>query len=218
MAALSTSDRAAWEQALSSGRFATYLTAGAGDDGRALKLYRWNGRIAGAWVPLHCLAEVTLRNAIHDAIRSGIGHDDWWNYLLLDRRTNDNIDQAISRVQLNYPLTAGRVVAELTLGDWVRLLGTGGRRDGVAVDYVKTLWRPYLGRRFSGAADRRSFHTEIERVRVFRNRIAHHEPVLRTNHLAELQRLIDLIEIINPVITNELRLDTSIKRLVASRP
>jgi hypothetical protein len=162
---------------------------------RTLELYRWNGRIAGAWVPLHGLAEVTLRNAIHDAIRIGIGHDDWWNYVRLDRRTDDNIVQAIDRVQLNYPLTPGRVVAELTLGDWVRLLGTGGRRDGLAVDYVKSLWRPYFARRFKRAADRRAFHTEVERVRVFRNRIAHHEPVLRTNHLAELQRLIDLMAI-----------------------
>lgn len=115
---MSTSVRTAWEQALSSGRFATYLTAAAGDDGRALDLYRWNGKIAGAWVPLHGLAEVTIRNAIHDTLRHGFGRDAWWDHVRLDRRTAENIGQATARIQLNYPLTSGRVVAELTLGDW----------------------------------------------------------------------------------------------------
>jgi hypothetical protein len=218
MVALSTSVRAAWEQALSSGRFATYLTAAGGDDGRALDLYRWNGKVAGAWVPLHGLAEVTIRNAIHDALRHGFGRDAWWDHVRLDRRTAENIGQATARIQLNYPLTPGRVVAELTLGDWVRLLGAGGRRDGVAVDYVKTLWRPHLAPRFKGASDRRTFHNEVERIRVFRNRIAHHEPLLKTNHLAEFDRLVDLMAIVNPVIADEIRLDTSIATLAAQRP
>ena len=83
---------------------------------------------------------------------------------------------------------------------------------------MKTLWRPYLAPRFKGATDRRTFHNEVERIRVFRNRIAHHEPLLKTNHLAEFHRLVDLMAIVNPVIADEIRLDTSIQILAAQRP
>ena len=65
---------------------------------------------------------------------------------------------------------------------------------------------------------RRTFHDEVERIRVFRNRIAHHEPLLKTNHLAEFRRLVDLMAIVNPVMADEIRLDTSIQALVAQRP
>ena len=67
-------------------------------------------------------------------------------------------------------LTAGRVIAELTFGDWVRLLGTGGRRNVISVDYVKLLWRPWLSVRFAGAKDRKDMHNRAETISRFRNR------------------------------------------------
>ena len=68
------------------------------------------------------------------------------------------------------------------------------------------------------SVNRRSFHDEVERIRVFRNRIAHHELLLKTNHVAELRRLVDLMAIVNSVVAEEIRLDTSIQTLSAQRP
>ena len=52
MAQLSPPDvRTAWIDALSPARFETYVQAAAGDEERALLLYRWNSRVAAAWMP-----------------------------------------------------------------------------------------------------------------------------------------------------------------------
>ena len=109
-------------------------------------------------------------------------------------------------------------MSELTFGNWVRLLSTGGHRNGIPVDYTKVLWRPYLSPRFSGAASRQALHTEAEAVRTFRNRIAHHEPLLSIDHARMLQRAVDLTEIINPVVADELRANTLIGQFIRNRP
>lgn len=49
-------------------RVATYLDACNGDLDRALRLYRWNARLAGALWEALGHGEVLLRNTIHDAL------------------------------------------------------------------------------------------------------------------------------------------------------
>lgn len=218
MTALSPLIREAWLDALSPQRFRTYVAAAGGDEERALRLYRWNSIVAGAWFPLLSLVEVTLRNGIHTAIAEGTGRDDWWHLLRLDEKTARNITTAETNIARSYgTVHPGRVVAELSLGDWVRLLGTGGRRRGVAVDYVKLIWRPWLSKRFP-AANRRDMHSRAENIRRLRNRVAHHEPLLAVN-LADAHRdVLAFATILSPIISAEIASVSMIPGLPANRP
>ena len=220
MPPLSPSDiRKAWIEALSPARFQTYVTAAAGDEERALRLYRWNTRIAAAWMPDLALIEVALRNAIHDTLANGTGHADWWNNLTLDNKTERNIDEAAKRIALQHRQpTPGHIVADLSLGNWVRLLGTGGRKHGTAVDYVKTIWRPHLAQRFPGAPNRQNMHSRVEQMRLLRNRIAHHEPLLHANLNAQHQAAIDLLKIISPVLAIDVGTTSLVPGMIRNRP
>lgn len=211
--------RAAWIAALSPARFATYLSAASGDEERGLRLYRWNSRIAAAWMPDLALIEVALRNAIHDTLTSGTGHADWWNHLAIDNKTERNIDEASQRITRQHGrATPGHIVADLSLGNWVRLLGTGGRKHGLAVDYVKTLWRPHLGPRFAAAANRQDMHRRTEEMRIFRNRIAHHEPLLNANLAGLHQDALALLSIISPVLAQDVATTSLVPGLLQNRP
>jgi hypothetical protein len=72
-------------------------------------------------------------------------------------------------------ITLGAVVAELSFGFWVSLLGPR---------YDATLWRASLYRAFreNGARMKRDrVHGRFNALRRFRNRIAHHEPIFLNN-------------------------------------
>ena len=211
--------RAAWIEALSPGRFQTYITAAGGDEERALRLYRWNSRISPAWMPDLALIEIALRNAIHDTLAHGTGHADWWNHLALDNKTERSIDDAVQRITREHgQVTPGHIVADLSLGNWVRLLGTGGRKHGMAVDYFKTLWRPHLAHRFPTAASRQDMHRRVEELRILRNRIAHHEPLLTTDLAAHQRTALTLLRIISPVLADDVATTSLVPGLLQNLP
>jgi hypothetical protein len=69
------------------------------------------------------------------------------------------------------PITDGKVIAELTLYFWKRLYGP---------DYEHGLWRPTLKRTFPDKTiSRAQVADHLENVYQSRNRLAHHEPVVR---------------------------------------
>lgn len=162
-------------------RFDRYLRSARGDRARAIRLYAWNSEIASAfWGPLGCL-EIVVRNAIHDALRSG-RRDDWWNapdVSLMDRerRAIDSAQQTLTRRGTGAP-TAGDVVAATSLGFWVGLTDAGIPRHP-HLSYETALWQPRVRRAFPGLGTvrRKQLHRKLDEVRRFRNRLAHHEPV-----------------------------------------
>jgi hypothetical protein len=211
--------RDAWLRALSAARFDTYLRAANGDEERALRLYKWNGLVGGAWTPLLGLVEVSFRNAIHDALTVGFGQADWWNVVVLDAATNRNLATSQSTLTATYgSAPAGRIVADLSFGNWVRLLGRGGRNGAQSVDYVKTLWRPFLDPRFKLAVSRKDMHDQSETIRKFRNRLAHHEPVLTIDMPKMLDEVAAFADIVSPVVAAEIRADRTIRNVLNLRP
>lgn len=82
-------------------------------------------------------------------------------------------------------VTPGGIVAELNLGFWTSLVST---------KYEKLLWVPHLHKTFPNATrskadkhgnlctvklDRKDIHSRLEDIRLLRNRIAHHESILK---------------------------------------
>lgn len=124
----------ALEKAISKDRLAKYLAHTFGNLDEALALYERNCRLSEAfYTPLQCL-EVCLRNHVNDVLCNDYGADWFQNgnpHLKPDALIK--ITAAISQLTQNQkPITTGAVVAELSFGFWVGLMGTG---------YDATLWR-----------------------------------------------------------------------------
>ncbi len=167
--------------AVSSTRFDTYRQ-GVDSDVAALQLYTWNTAASAAFYgPLQTL-EITLRNAVHDAMREAHGTRWFENPLLLRPAEQDKIDEAIQHLNyLRKQPTAGRVVALLPFGFWVTLFANA---------YDTTIWRTDLHNIFTPRVkDRGGLHNTLDRLRTLRNRIAHHEPIFQRSLKDDYQRI-----------------------------
>lgn len=162
------------EEALSLERFGRYLAWASGDRARALDLYALNMRLSEAlYTPLQML-EVALRNRIH-AVLSASVQPRWFEVpgFLAVPHQNEQVAEALADLarERKEP-TAGRVVAALTFSFWTTMLGTP----------YENRWQTDLhriGRRDDGKGLRRKdLSGPLTPIRLLRNRIAHHEPIL----------------------------------------
>ncbi|TCI00852.1 hypothetical protein EJV46_00900 [Roseococcus sp. SYP-B2431] len=167
---------AAIRASLSEPRFSTYLAKGGGDEGYAIALYLYNARVAKAFMYPLGVVEVTLRNAI-DALLVA-QHGPAWQ---LEPSFRDSVlmpdglsalDTAIRRAGVQP--TRDHVVAELTFDFWSNLLRP---------EYG-SLWRTSLNVVFPNlvrGTTRHQIQAKAREINRFRNRVAHHEPVLDLN-------------------------------------
>jgi len=184
-----------FEEALSLERFGRYLTWAAGDRAQAIALYGLNTRLSESlYTPLQTL-EVALRNRIHTVLAEAKGAD-WYGEaagLLLVPHQSEQVAKAIQELtQAGKPVTAGGVVASLTFSFWTTMFNK---------DY-ETLWQQTLHRIAAPTAPkglkRKSFSGPLTPIRVLRNRIAHHEPILSWNLRKNHARIMELIEWLSP--------------------
>jgi Abi-like protein len=187
----------ALRNSLSGDRLNSYLVAAANDETKALQLYQWNTDLsAGLYQPLQGL-EITLRNAFHREL--SLAYGDRWYETLPHILTDISID-AVNRAKKDITTrgktpASSRVVAELSFGFWVSLLGNG--RKGVN-NYEMTLWRNALYKSFpnrpSKGFNRKFANRELTSIKELRNRIAHHEPIIhKYNVLQEYYRILDVL-------------------------
>jgi hypothetical protein len=174
---------------LSPPRFGVYLAAAASDRQLALDLYEWNAVVSAAFH--HDLAhlEVALRNAYDAAIvantPAGLPHWTTDPYRLFpvrwraardgtridaNRSPREQIERAVRAAGPGAP--PGKVIAELTFGFWRYLSITAHHHP---------LWIPYLHNAFAAGTSRPAVDWPVGRLHQLRNRIAHHEPLLRRN-------------------------------------
>ena len=160
--------------ALSLERFGRYLTWAADDQAKALEFYALNTRLSEAlYVPLQVL-EVALRNRVNTVL-AGVHDSHWFEVTGLLQVPNQamQVTDAIDdlRRQGKDPLP-GQVVAALTFSFWTAMLGKP----------YENLWQTDLhriARREDGKGlQRKDFARSLTPIRLLRNRIAHHEPIL----------------------------------------
>ena len=177
------------ESSLSPERFSTYLAATDGERGLAVSLYTWNTAISAAFYgPLQAL-EVALRNSMNRNLVTAYGAK-WYDNVAVGLDSGGLARISETKRELpkgKYPIDPPHVVASLSFGFWVSLLGAGGFIDWQTkqkANYEMTLWRPALRKAFPHAAkiSRKDAHAPLNFLRTFRNRIAHHEPIF-TRHL-----------------------------------
>ncbi|MEV4344034.1 hypothetical protein AB0J83_06105 [Actinoplanes sp. NPDC049596] len=159
--------------------------------------------------------EVLLRNAMHDHLTRWSAqqfNEPRW-YLdrgrLLRPRALEVIRAArVEATRHGRSETAGRVVAELSLGFW-RFLLSG--------HYDRTLWRNCFFPVFPGQA-RRHVYDAVQQLHLNRNRLAHHEPMFN-RPIADIHaRALDIADWICPITRAWIERHSRIDALLRARP
>lgn len=178
-------------KSLSGERLSTYLKAENNDLEKALELYIRNIEISAAFlVPLQGL-EVSLRNSLNDTIKNHYQTGDWFNQIPLNEGAQKIIRKVQKSVRKNQrnPQTS-HVIAELPFGFWLAMLNK---------EYHQKLWIPFLHKSFPNAGKPRSeIHGHLDHIRIFRNRIAHHEPIFNRHLEQDFKSIIIALKWICP--------------------
>lgn len=204
---------------LSTARLTPFLEAAAGDHERAVELYRWNMRVAGALHTQISYVEVAFRNSLDQVLRrwnakqsraDGSLYGPFWTtegsaaeplYTLLkadiDKARRDAAREAKRRHEehprFNATPVHDDIVAQLTFGAWTKLL-TNHHHDGL----IDGFWRSTLHEAFPNLNDGKNARPRqsslADAVRRLRNRAAHHDNLLS---VAIGQRLRDMLRLLH---------------------
>ncbi|MFC8040719.1 hypothetical protein ACFUOZ_15315 [Paenarthrobacter sp. NPDC057355] len=216
---------------LSPERFGTYLTASGGSRRRALDLYEWNAHLGAAF--LHDLGhlEVGLRNAYDRQLAAAVvvGDTHWSDPATLltlfpisyrkqrGQRVDTNatsrrkVEEARTRagmVQGQRSPAPGKVLAETTFGFWTYLTSDF---------HEKAIWVPYLHKAFPPGTDRKHLNRTLIRVRDFRNRVAHHEPILSGSE-GRRREISFVVKALSPAANRHLTVQSEVAAILAKRP
>lgn len=183
------------EAHLNAERLNAYRRDGA-DDETTLARYLLNMALCEAlYGPLQ-MAEVTLRNALHDTLADKTGTDTWYQQVSLPEWQRQQVADAQRRLKnVKRPQSPGRIVAELTFGFWVGFFTRPHMTSGLAYHLAKTAFT------HAPKAERNVPHLAArwQKVRDLRNRVFHHERILHWRDLeAQHLQILQLIGWINP--------------------
>jgi hypothetical protein len=137
--------------------------------------YQCNIQVSEAFYPALSVLEVALRNSINRELTVKFDGADWYNHFSTAPGLN-NLVKEITAAQYQITrrhelVTPSKVIAELTLGFWVRLFNA---------EYERLLWKelrrafPYL---FKIDRQRHKVSAPLNNIRNIRNRIFHNEPI-----------------------------------------
>jgi hypothetical protein len=175
----------------SSARVNRYLSATNNSKNRAISLYKANLMISQAFYPLIGILEVILRNRLNDILADYFTDSDWiinqkegfmsdftlsYTYKRTGaRKLNDFLKSEIIRVENRLQksgvlITSGKIIAEQTFGFWTNFFEVHHYRllKGRPIKIFKYL-PPNYGRK--------KIIDDLNKVRKFRNRIYHNEPI-----------------------------------------
>jgi len=170
-------------------RFATYLAARDGNRVEALELYRWNLDISSAFFAPLQVCEVSIRNAVADAIERTYGAD--WPYQQIFEISLPNPPRSYSpRADLlrhrSRP-TTGKVIAEVRFVFWEHMF-TKRHDKAIWNRHLRTVL-PHVDPDRTVQDLRKDAYDALRAIRGLRNRIAHHEPVFRRDVQEEYDRI-----------------------------
>jgi Abi-like protein. len=166
---------------LSQPRYDRYLIATGSDLSRAKKLYTANIRLAQAFHPVISQFEVILRNSLNLELANHFADPNWIRnqksgfmddtslgankYL---KRQVVSTERKLRRSRIT--ITSGKVISDQTLGFWVALF---------SVPYYRLLiGKPiHIFPNKPSVENRSTLHQKLEKIRDFRNRVNHCEPI-----------------------------------------
>ncbi|MFK5979536.1 MAG: hypothetical protein QM488_11680 [Rhizobiaceae bacterium] len=201
---------------LNTARVNRYALAARGGGVTPTSLYLWNCDLSAAfYMPLH-FAEITCRNTIHKAL---CFRDVEWpknptfRGILGGNYLND-LDSVIAEEgrQHGDDMTNDHIVSALSFGFWEHLTT---KRFG------RFLWSKGFQRSFGSAPWKMKLHDlqrQIESVRRWRNRIAHHNAIFDKKPSSKLQDAITLIEWSSPELSKWVAAQCQVQSIINDRP
>lgn len=200
---------------ITSARFAPYLAEADSDHKAAVELYVWNARISAAVFERLHHVEVLLRNAV-DAqfapVDMAASPRDTWleDPAVLNEAARKRVRETIGRITREQKTpTRGRVVAGLSFGFWRALSDKKNSR----------LWVSHLHRAFpAGTGDRAEVATLMSSLVPFRNRLAHHETIMRRPISSHYEEMLALAGLIDRDAATWIRSVSRVELLLAERP
>ena len=174
------------KNSISEERLSVYKADGANDD-VALARYLYNIELCKSLYPLINIFEVTLRNSIDAALVNFFKNPDWNNTIPLCQTELAMITDAQLKIKRNgKKYSHGRLIAELTLGFWVALMGRKYNTQSFQFAIIKNCLHNCPSDQKKSSVVQKN----LTEIRFLRNRIAHHE---RICHWKDLQQKHDLL-------------------------
>ena len=208
--------------ALSPARMGTYEVAAGvqgDDDLSALILYAWNAQVSGALLsPLH-ICEVVVRNAVADALEAVYGARWPWSPTF-ERSLPDPQRGYSPRKDLQNARrsahTTGTVIPELKFVFWQKMFTS--RYDTRVWDHHLRRVMPGLDLAKAIPDLRKTIYDDLEKVRLLRNRVAHHEPIFTRALSDDYQTIRTLVEYRCAVTAGWLDSNQIATAIIASKP
>ncbi|MFF2052949.1 hypothetical protein ACFVU2_15220 [Leifsonia sp. NPDC058194] len=193
-------------------RFAVYVDDSERSEASAWRLYCWNIEASAAVLGAYAALEVGVRNAMHTQLGAMHGRPDWWHAAGL--RSNERTHLEEVTVHLDRRKGAGgwgtgHVVAELRSAFW----------EGLLVNrYHASLWERGLRRAFPHFDGRRGeLRARLERLRLLRNRAAHHEPIYARDLQVDHRVMCEIAGYVDPGLRVWIASHSRLPRVVESR-
>ncbi|MDR0794024.1 MAG: hypothetical protein LBE82_12005 [Chitinophagaceae bacterium] len=162
-----------YEIALSVPRIGKYRIACKDDKNKALILYRYNIKLSQKFYGVLGVFEVILRNAVNRHFKTQLHDNDWLvtqsqNGFLINY--SDAVFKEKDKLVNNRKYTHDKLVASLSLSLWIFMFSrTCYKNSG------KTLLQIFPNK--THGLNQRDIYADLDKIRLFRNRIAHHEPL-----------------------------------------
>lgn len=196
-----------------------YHIATGGLEDKTIQLYKLNLNISKSFHPLIGVLEVALRNKLNETIANHFADSNWIlnqrNGFMIDPsltftykktgRTKTNrfflneVNRAEKRLQKSgTSVTSGKIISEQTLGFWTDFFEVHHYKllQGIPIKVFSSLPSGY---------GRKQVNDELNKVRRFRNRINHNEPICFsgntldfTETLAVYKSILTLLEWLDP--------------------
>lgn len=153
-----------------------------GDFQSAIALYKLNITISQSFYPLLAIVEITLRNKVFNVLSKNDTQNSWIEQFGSYPELIEEISKAKQIIiKRGEDINEGKLIAELTFGFWTQLFNS---------KYENELWKP-LRLAFSNIPknkrQRKKVSAPLNRIRKFRNRVFHYEPIIWS--ISELDKI-----------------------------
>lgn len=188
----------------SPGRMSTYIDLAKLKHKNPETLYLLNAQVSEAFhFPLH-IFEIMLRNVIDQAISKAYGADWHLNSVFfsrLDKYRKQNLNDSIQKNTMKHTgrVPKGKVIADLSLSFWVYMMSDHQHRSLWTNNFYTSFvnYKNINPKSKNSTAARRALYNELRKIQWLRNRVAHYEPILKLNMLAEYDKVMKIIKYID---------------------
>ncbi|MBX9571247.1 MAG: hypothetical protein K2X77_20290 [Candidatus Obscuribacterales bacterium] len=175
-------------------------------------MYLWNIALSESlYGPIHH-AEVTFRNALYQQMLNKHGAN-WFDSLTLAPHMDLMLNEAKdSLAREGKPITDPRLVAELNFGFWLSLL---------AKRFETSLWIPCLRHALPARPRhilRNDVYQSLNKIRLLRNRIAHHEPIFERRLADDYGGILELVGWICADTARWIDQNNRFRQVIGNRP